>query len=606
MFILVPGGRACTEQGALCTSDGRPLDNGFGVSIPYVPPLPALSIADAEAQEGPNASLRFEITLSEASDEPVTFHIATSDGTAIAGEDYVAKSRSKTLRAGRTTAWFRVHVIDDDHDEGDQTFTVTITNVEGAYVVDGEANGTIRNSDPMPKAWMIRFGRTVGAQIVDAVGARLDGGGGNHVTVGGVSLTGAGAEEPEPEPAPALGLPGWEKSERLGARTQGMSGRELLMGTRFNLSTGGAGPGPALGAWGHFATSAFEGEEDDITVDGDVTTGLLGADVAWDRALAGIVISHSAGDGGYENVEDDRGGTVESTLTGVYPYARPDLTESVSVWALAGGGSGALTLAPEDGWAMRTDVSMRMGALGVKGRVLEPGQESGLALDVRTDALWVGTETDRTDDLASSEADASRVRLIVEGTRAFETASGGTFTPTGELGVRYDEGDAETGAGLEVGAGLRYGAGPLAVEGRVRGLVAHADSGYREWGASARVTVQPDRSGWGLSLSVAPVWGDPASGAGRLWSARDARELDPSRAFDAEARLDAEMGYGFAVPHGRGLVTPYAGLTLADEGAGTYRAGARWDFAPGAALGIEGTRSADDSHSIELRVRLAW
>ena len=158
------------------------------------------------------------------------------------------------------------------------------------------------------------------------------------------------------------------------------------------------------------------------------------------------------------------------------------------------------------------------------------------------------------------------MRLILQGERAFETRTGGTFAPFGQLGVRYDGGDAETGAGLELGAGLRYSSSPLTIEGRVRGLVAHEDSGYREWGASGSIRVQPGESGRGFSLSLAPVWGEAASGAERLWSARDARELEPSRAFEAEGRLKAEVGYGAAVPHARGVMTHYAGLTLADGG----------------------------------------
>ena len=178
--ILVPQGRACTEQGALCTSEGRRLSGAkTAQTIPYAgsgwhssraptdsPALPALSIADDDAQEGPNAFLRFRIRLSEASDDPVTFNIATSDGTAIAGTDYIAKNRSKTIKAGRTTAWFKIHVIDDSHDEGDETFTVTISNITGATIADGTATGTIRNSDPLQKEWLARFGRAAASDAI--------------------------------------------------------------------------------------------------------------------------------------------------------------------------------------------------------------------------------------------------------------------------------------------------------------------------------------------------------------------------------------------------------------------------------------------------------
>ena len=176
----------------------------------------------------------------------------------------------------------------------------------------------------------------------------------------------------------------------------------------------------------------------------------------------------------------------------------------------------------------------------------------------------------------------------MEGERTIHLAEGESITPSAKVGVRHDGGDAETGAGLEMGAGLRYIAGRFAVEGQVRGLLAHEDDGYREWGASASVRMQPGARGRGLSLSVAPVWGAPGSATERLWGARDARALDPDAAFEAQARLEAEMGYDLRVPHGRGLVTPYAAMALGDEGAHNVRTGALWNVAPGATVGVEG------------------
>ena len=81
----------------------------------------------------------------------------------------------------------------------------------------------------------------------------------------------------------------------------------------------------------------------------------------------------------------------------------------------------------------------------------------------------------------------TRLRLTLQGEHVFEAGNGATFTPSAEVGVRHDGGDAETGTGLEVGAGARYTAGALTIEGQVRTLVAHEDSGYKEWGASGAI-----------------------------------------------------------------------------------------------------------------------
>ena len=222
-------------------------------------------------------------------------------------------------------------------------------------------------------------------------------------------------------------------------------------------------------------------------MDGDVTTGLIGLDAEWDRVLAGLLLSQSKGDGSYtlsEEMGDDRG-TVESTMTGVYPYARLEISERVSAWGLAGLGSGEFTLNQEGQAPIKTDLGMRMGAVGVKGTVLDGSGPSGVGLSVKSDAMWGRTESDRTVGLESAEGDVSRLRLIVEGERVFEAGDGATFTPTGQVGLRLDGGDAETGSGVEVGGGLRYIAGPLTIEGQVRMLVAHEESGYEEWGRVA-------------------------------------------------------------------------------------------------------------------------
>ena len=261
----------------------------------------------------------------------------------------------------------------------------------------------------------------------------------------------------------------------------------------------------------------------------------------------------------------------------------------------------------------RSDIAMRMGALGARGEVVSPAEPGGLAVAVRTDALWVRTESEAVrgahGNLAASEADVSRVRLLLEGARRFE-AGAGALVPTLELGVRHDGGDAETGAGVEVGAGLAYAGAGFSVEARVRALVAHEETGYEEWGASGAVRIEPGASGRGLSLTLTPVWGAAGSGTERLWGHADARGLAPEAAFEAGRSLDAELGYGVGLSLAPGVLTPYAGLSLADGGR-SWRAGARWAVAPGAELALEGTRSeanddAETMNALMLRGAIGW
>ena len=598
---------ACGETGAVCTDDGRTFTTSLATQIQGPP---GLSVADAEVQEAANATLAFAVTLSRAPSGTVTVDYATADGTATAGSDYTATSGTLTFAAGETEKAISVPVLDDGHDEGSENLTLTLSNPSGAYLADGSATGTINNSDPMPLAWMVRFGRTVGSQVVDALGQRLDSATASHVTIAGINLTGEPGAVPMENDDP-FALPEW--TTRSGLETDGddITTNDLLLGSAFHLSSGGGqGEGPAYTAWGRVARSGFEAEVDDVTMDGDVTSGLIGFDAEWERLLAGVMLSQSSGEGSYRLSEENGGGTgtVENSLTGIYPYARLELNRQVSAWALAGMGSGDLTLQHDDDKAMPTDITMRMGALGVKGQVLDGTGASGLAMNVKSDAMWVGTKSERTADMVATQGDVTRLRVIVEGERAFDMGGGATLTPSAEVGLRHDAGDAETGTGLEMGAGLSYVAGPLTVEGQVRMLVAHEESGYEEWGASGAMRITPSASGRGLTLSIAPQWGRTGSAAERLWSARDASGLGADRVFEGDARLALDAGYGVGV--GRGVLTPYAGLTLGDARSRTVRTGTRWQVGADAVLGLEGTRRTSgigeaDNH-LMLRIALRF
>ena len=649
-IALGPTG-SCSETGAMCTEGGTALSNALPAKTVQGPV--GVSVADASVQEAAGATLDFAVTLSRAASAAVTVDYATSDGTATAGSDYTETSGTLTFAAGETSKTVPVPVLDDAHDEGEETMTLTLSNASGAHIRDGEATGTIENSDPIPQAWLARFGRTVADHVTEAIGTRLAGpGGGSQVTVGGqrLSLAGggtgvaadAGGAREDGEAAGGLAalaerLAGggeadaWDRWERGAAGADGssrtVSGRELLLGSSFLLGLGG--DGDAAGgaatrwtAWGRAAQSRFDGEADGLGLDGDVTTFTLGADAAWSRWLAGVAVALSEGEGGFRDHETtdhaSRGsGTLESSLTSVHPYARLEVSERLTVWGTLGYGSGALTLEVDGSGRWETDTSMRMAAVGARGVMVAATGAEPLELAARTDARVVRMTSDAADGaggkLAAAESGTSRVRVMLEGSRAFALEGGGTVVPSLEVGLRQDGGDAETGTGVELGGGLSYTdpASGLTVDARVRGLIAHEEAHYSEWGASGSVRIEPGPSGRGLSLTLTPAWGATSGGAERLWSLRDARGLAANEAFDPAGRLDAEAGYGLGAFGGSGVMTPYAGLALSGAGERAWRTGVRWTLGPDVAFGLEGSRTepANDeapAHGLMVRASLRW
>jgi parallel beta-helix repeat protein len=122
---------------------------GVGTILDDDLPPPALSIGDASLPEG-NAGttpFSFTVTLSAPASAPVTVDYATADGTATAGSDYVAQSGTLSFLPGATSASVSVLVNGDTALEPDETFTVNLTNPNGATVADGQATGTILNDD---------------------------------------------------------------------------------------------------------------------------------------------------------------------------------------------------------------------------------------------------------------------------------------------------------------------------------------------------------------------------------------------------------------------------------------------------------------------------
>ena len=161
-------------------------------------PGPAmLSVADARVEEDQGATLDFVVSLSRSRHEATTVEYATSDGTARAGEDYTAASGTLTFAADETSRTVSVTVLDDAHDEGEETLTLMLSNASGSRVADSEATGTIANRDPLPRALLARFGRAAAVHVVEHIEERLaaprsPGFRGRFAGVGGSSAAGVG------------------------------------------------------------------------------------------------------------------------------------------------------------------------------------------------------------------------------------------------------------------------------------------------------------------------------------------------------------------------------------------------------------------------------
>ena len=114
----------------------------------------SLSGPSAAAREGEDANLSFTVTLSPASGREVSVSYATEDGTAVSPGDYTASAADAalTFAAGETEKTVTVPVIDDSLDEADEeTFTLRLSDAQGATLTDAAAEGTIEDDDEAPE-----------------------------------------------------------------------------------------------------------------------------------------------------------------------------------------------------------------------------------------------------------------------------------------------------------------------------------------------------------------------------------------------------------------------------------------------------------------------
>jgi hypothetical protein len=137
--LLTPGATVAASQFAA---------RGQGASASVAPPSGGPHAEDGEA-------LYFTLRLSEALNKDVTLTVSTTNGSAVAGQDYVGLSGlDVVIRAGSTTAYVPVSLLDDGGAEGIETLSLRIDSARytqsGALlpVSQGTASASISDEGP--------------------------------------------------------------------------------------------------------------------------------------------------------------------------------------------------------------------------------------------------------------------------------------------------------------------------------------------------------------------------------------------------------------------------------------------------------------------------
>ena len=570
-----------------------PMDVTLHITDEDLPP-PELRIADATGPES-GGPLVFGVSLNRSSEEQVTIDYTTVDGTAKAGVDYQAVMGTLTISAGVNHGQIEVKPLTDVLHEEDESFMIVLSNVSGAILVDGEATGLITgNDDRVTVQWLARFGRTAADHVLGAVEDQLwtQRSTRTGLTVAGQNLTDHGAATNGGVAAIAHtygfphgfggGLNGGLMAAPLSmSATNGWNGlnighatdRNLLMSNALNLSNGSIGLG-CYSLWGSGSHSRFDGSDDKLKLQGEVSSATVGSDYSCGSFLLGVALSHSSADGTIR-FGDAEAATVESTLTGLYPYLRYQVSERFWFWGVTGYGTGDMTSLSASG-AEREDVGLTtlLVAGGARGDLLSGA--GGFSLSMKADAMVVRTRSEEDIGVIVAEGDANRRRVGLEGSHVASFENNSFLRSHVDLSLRHDSGDADKGFGLEVGGGLDWhGLMPgLTFNAGVRGLITHGADEFEEWGYSGGLRYDPTpASSQGLLLGITRSTGAPLHGGLRntLW----AEDLVlPSLPGDSrrQQQINAEFSYGFETLSGMGLPWARVGLSGPEK---EYRLGYR-------------------------------
>jgi hypothetical protein len=126
---------------------GRSVGSGTIIQDDETTSAQILYVGDTSVVRGSSGTqfAEFTVTLALSPSSPVTFQYATANGTAVAGTDYSTTSGTATIVPGTTSAHLQVPILPSTSPGSTLTFTMTISNSNGALIERAVGTGTVLN-----------------------------------------------------------------------------------------------------------------------------------------------------------------------------------------------------------------------------------------------------------------------------------------------------------------------------------------------------------------------------------------------------------------------------------------------------------------------------
>ena len=506
-------------------------------------------------------------------------------------------------------------VGDDDADNE----TVTVTHAISGY-------GTVRTADSVMvmvtddetedrpqvearKQELVGLSRATLGMATDMIGARVG---------GDLSGSSAGAGAIGEQALGVMGnLLGFSHGSELSTNLSLEQLGEQLWNQSFHISQSDSerAIGEQRGRWSLWGAGelrSFKGDDtsdaEDHSYSGSIKAGWLGVDYQFSNAwLAGLAVSFSSveSDYTYRSQDGTGAGKTETQLTTFYPYGSLQLTERLKLWGTAGIGFGDLRHQSNDDDSQQDgELKVHLAAIGFEQKL------SSLAawnlFSLAGDLAFVQSSTEWQDGaLTDQSVSITRARLGVNSSFPLSQTTTGYMNLRGRL----DGGDLQMGA-AEMVLGLRYSTGRFSalLQGRQTSAL---DGSYSESGLLGELRFSSQEDGTGLALQLQPSYGGYGEVGSQQASLWNDQQMDALTGWNGDSQpggtmaLKGTMGYGFLLPAGNVLLTPFAEVAFAQGsrqqvGLGLSMEGPSWQ------VKLSGSREESSSTAPNGMVKLMF
>ncbi|MDE2916893.1 MAG: hypothetical protein OXM00_06660 [Paracoccaceae bacterium] len=605
------------------------------ITIPHVTitvndddiPMVSYSLVSSEVVES-DAIYPIMITIKppSATDFMLEFQLS---GTAQEGIDHEMK-QEVMIPAGESPVETQIKILDDDIIEDDETVIMALMASPSYEYESNNPNNTTRQmmtiiDDDSPSensklmaAWQARFGREVAEHVLEGISKRIEAPqhAQSQVQIAGYPLDLNPTDATSTlESTPTLNNMEDHANKPFGSENDPteqntMTLQDAILKSSFTTMGHNDSTQESHAFWGQVSQSFFEGRENELSFEGEVTTAMLGADRTKGKWLVGVAVLQSTGEGSYSDFDEQRT-DIDASLTAIVPYTSLAISERFRIWSALGYGNGWITYGSEPGQTHKADISWSLAAIGARSNLLEAVEAGDLEIAVVADAFWTATESEKTEDFEGVSGEVTKIRIGLEGTKEIALKDNKYLTPRINISIRHDGGDAETGWGVEVNAGINWHDALSGWEIDLSGwkLIAHTSDDFSDWGYSFNVIYDPNpysKRGWTASYSQS-FNGTPNDILNTL------PQPDPFNNGEGGAiSRQAEVSYGFPAFDGQYTNSPYIAVSETGHSRDLALGGrlSREHGTPDLDLGIMGKRSESNGslpdYTVGLELITRW